>query len=149
MLEEFKKFVARGNMLDLAVGIVIGAAFSGLINSLVNDIIMPPIGFLMGGIDFSNMYFNLSGGAYETLADAQADGAVTINYGMFINNIINFLIVALALFLIVRAYNAMRERSKKEPEAEPNTRVCPECDMTISKKAKRCPHCTAQIGAMA
>jgi large conductance mechanosensitive channel len=146
MIEEFKKFIARGNMLDLAVGIVIGAAFSGLVASLVNDIIMPPIGLLMGGVDFSNLYINLSGGTYDSLEAARTAGAVVIAWGQFINNVINFLIVAFIIFLIVRAYNKMNEMGKKPaPAAEATTRACPQCDMVISVKAKRCPHCTSQL----
>ncbi len=141
MIEEFKKFAVRGNMLDLAVGIVIGAAFTGIVNSLVNDILMPPIGFLFGGADFSDYFINLSGGDYASLAEAQAAGAATINYGMFINNIINFLIVALALFFIVRAFNRMREH----PEEEPTVKGCAYCHMDIPKEATRCPHCTSQL----
>lgn len=147
-LEEFKKFAVRGSMMDMAVGIVIGAAFTGFVNSLVNDILMPPIGFLMGGVDFSDYFINLSGGSYRSLADAQAAGAATINYGAFINSGINFLIVALALFMVVRAFNNMREVGRKpEAEAEPSIRACPYCYMDIPKEATRCPHCTSQLNA--
>jgi large conductance mechanosensitive channel len=146
MIEEFKKFIARGNMLDLAVGIVIGAAFSGLIGSLVSDIIMPPIGFALSGVNFSDYFFDLSRGGYVTLAEAKEAGAPVIAYGSFINNLINFLIVALIMFLIIRAYNHMNERMKPATPGEaPTTRTCPQCDMVISVKAKRCPHCTSQL----
>lgn len=119
MLKEFQKFIMRGNVLDLAVGIIIGAAFTTVVNSLVNDIIMPPIGQLLGGVDFSNIFINLSGGDYATLAAAQEAGAATINIGLFINAIINFLIVGFAVFLLVRSVNTMMERSKKKEEAAP------------------------------
>jgi len=143
--EEFRKFAVRGNMLDMAVGIVIGAAFTGVVSSLVNDILMPPLGFLMGGIDFSDYFINLSGGVYRSLADAQAAGAATINYGAFINNIINFLIVAFALFITVRAMNHMREESATGDKKDASIRVCQYCRMDIPKEATRCPHCTSQL----
>ena len=108
MLEEFKKFAMRGNVIDLAVGVVIGAAFTGIVNSLVKDIIMPPIGWAMGGIDFSNFFFTVKGGAFNTLADAQKAGAVTINYGVFVNAMINFLVVAVALFMLIRVINRIQ-----------------------------------------
>ncbi len=118
MIKEFQKFILRGNVLDLAVGIIIGAAFTAIVNSLVNDIIMPPIGYLLGGVDFSNLFIVLGGGTYPSLADAQAAGAATINYGLFINAIISFLIVALAVFFLVRSVNSLVDRmSKKEEEA--------------------------------
>lgn len=146
MIEEFKKFIARGNMLDLAVGIVIGAAFSALIGSLVSDIIMPPIGYLMSGVNFSDYFLDLSRGSYVTLAEAREAGAPVIAYGQFINQLINFVIVALIMFLIVRAYNRMNEmRKPATPAAEATTRTCPHCDMVISVKAKRCPHCTSDL----
>lgn len=141
MLAEFKKFIARGSMLDLAVGIIIGAAFGGLISSLVNDILMPPIGFLLGGVDFSNLFLDLSGGGYASLAEAQAAGAPTINYGVFINTLISFLIVMVAIFLIVKAYNRMREKGAEESEV----RACPRCQMDIPRTATRCGHCTSDV----
>jgi large conductance mechanosensitive channel len=143
--EEFRKFAVRGNMLDMAVGIVIGAAFTSVVSSLVNDILMPPLGFLMGGIDFSDYFINLSGGVYKSLADAQAAGAATVNYGAFINNIINFLIVAFALFITVRTMNHMRDEAAGANKKDAPIRVCQYCKMDIPKEATRCPHCTSQL----
>lgn len=119
MFEEFKKFIMRGNVLDLAVGIIIGGAFGTIVSSLVNDIIMPPIGMILGNVDFSDLFINLGPGEYASLAAAQEAGAPTINYGLFINNVINFLIVAFAVFLLIRAVNRMQEMGKKEEEAAP------------------------------
>ncbi|HEC24206.1 MAG TPA: large conductance mechanosensitive channel protein MscL [Chloroflexi bacterium] len=146
MLKEFKEFALRGNVLDMAIGIIIGAAFSQIVNSLVNDILMPPIGLLLGRVDFSNLFITLSGGHYETLAAAQEAGAVTINYGLFINNVISFLIVAFAVFLLVRGVNRLQRQAQKEEEAaEPTTKECPYCLSTIPLKATRCPQCTSQL----
>lgn len=119
MLKEFKEFISRGNVVDLAVGIIIGAAFTGIVNSFVNDILMPPVGFVMGGIDFSNYFLNLSGGDYKSLAEAEAAGAATINYGKFINAVINFLIIAVAVFMLVRAINHMRRQQAAAPTVPP------------------------------
>lgn len=119
MLKEFKEFISRGNVVDLAVGIIIGAAFTSIVNSLVNDMIMPPIGWVMGGVDFSNYFINLSGGAYKSLTEAQAAGAATINYGKFINSIMNFFVVAFAVFLLVRAVNRVRRQQAVAPESPP------------------------------
>ena len=145
MLKEFKEFVTRGNVIDMAVGIVIGVAFGAIIASLVSDVIMPPIGLLLGNVDFANLFVVLKEGEiaapYATLKDAQAAGAVTLNYGMFINTIITFLIVAFAIFLVIR-YLA---RLKKEPE--PTTKDCPYCLSAIPIKASRCPQCTSEVGA--
>ena len=146
MIKEFKDFVMRGNVLDMAVGIIMGAAFGTIITSLVKDVIMPPIGLLLGGVDFSNLYILLKAGTtappYATLADAQAASAVTINYGVFINAIITFLLVALILFFVVKGINKL----KKEPvPAPPNTKECPHCLSTIPLKATRCPNCTSQL----
>lgn len=143
---EFKQFIARGNVLDLAVGIIIGAAFNGIVNSLVNDVIMPPIGYILGQIDFSNLYISLSGASYASLAEAQAAGAATINYGLFINSVINFLIVAFVVFLIVRQYNRML-RAPKAPEAKPEIQQCPYCLSDIPAKATRCRECAADLPA--
>ncbi len=118
MLKEFKEFAMRGNVVDMAVGIIIGAAFGSIVKSLVNDVIMPPIGMAIGGIDFSNLFVNLSGGEYESLADAQAAGAATINYGLFLNNVFSFLIVAFAVFLLVKGINSMKRKEEEKP-AEP------------------------------
>lgn len=119
MFEEFKKFIMRGNVLDLAVGIIIGAAFTSIVNSLVNDIIMPPVGLILGGVDFSNLFIDLSGVGYDSLAAAQEAGAATINYGLFINQVINFLIVALVVFLVVRSFNNLMERTRRKEEEAP------------------------------
>jgi large conductance mechanosensitive channel len=148
MLKEFRDFIQRGNMIDLAVGIVIGAAFTAIVNSLVNDIIMPPIGLLLGGVDFSNLFVLIKpgdpAGPYATLAAAQATGAVTLNIGLFINAVISFLIVALAVFLLVKAINKLRGRQEEQP-AEPATKECPLCFTEIPAKATRCPHCTSHL----
>lgn len=150
MLKEFKEFIMRGNVVDMAVGIVIGASFGGIVKSLVDDVLMPPIGLLLGRVDFSNLYLTLREGAtpgpYAALAEAKKAGAVTLNLGLFANTVINFLIVALAIFLVVRAVNRLRDMQKTaEPEAEPTTRQCPFCDSVISIKAVRCPHCTSEL----
>ena len=150
MFKQFKEFALRGNVIDMAVGIIIGAAFSTIVNSLVNDILMPPFGWLLGGVDFENFYFTIKsgipGGPYPSLADAQAAGAVTINYGVFINSLISFLIVALAMFLLIRGINRLQElRAEKEPEAPPTTKSCPFCFTEIPHQAVRCPHCTSQL----
>jgi large conductance mechanosensitive channel len=142
MLREFREFAVKGNVLDMAVGIIIGAAFGKIVTSLVEDVIMPPIGLLLGKVDFSNLFLNLSGGSYPSVAAAKAAGAVTINYGMFLNNIISFVIVAFAVFLVVKSVNRMR---KEPPAAEPTTRECPYCATQISLKAKRCPACTSEL----
>ncbi len=145
MWKEFKEFVLRGNVLDLAVGIVIGAAFGAVVASFVKDILMPPIGLLLGGADFTNYFVVLRGPAdatFATLEAAQKAGAVTWNYGLFINTIINFLIIAFAIFLVVKAYNQV----KKAPAPPPaNTKECPFCLSTIPLKARRCPQCTSEL----
>ena len=145
MLKEFRTFVARGNFFDLAVGIVIGAAFGTVVNSLVKDVIMPPIGLLTSGVDFSELYVNLSGGQYASLAEATEAGAATINYGVFINNVISFFIVAVVLFLLIRQYNRLREGYRGEPEPAPTEKACPHCGMNIPVAATRCPHCTSEL----
>ncbi len=149
MLQEFKKFAMRGNVVDMAVGIIIGAAFGTIVKSLVADVIMPPIGLLLGNVDFSNLFVVLKQGAtagpYETLAIAQEAGAVTINYGAFINTIISFLIVAFAVFLIIRSINKLKAE-EEAPPAEPTTKECPQCFSTIPIKAKRCGFCTSDLG---
>lgn len=142
MWKEFREFVARGNVLDLAVGVIIGAAFGAIVTSLVNDIIMPPIGLILGRVDFSNLFIDLSGQGYATLAAAQEAGAPTINYGNFIQTIINFLIIAFVIFLIVRWAN--RIKSQPEP-ASPTTKPCPYCVSTIPLAATRCPNCTSEL----
>ena len=147
MLKEFKAFVMRGNVLDLAVGIIIGAAFGTIVKSLVDDVIMPPIGLALGNVDFTNLFVLLKEGVkaappYASLADAKAAGAVTVNYGLFINNIVTFLIVAFAVFLVIRAANRLRP---PEAAAAPNTKDCPYCRMPIPVGASRCPQCTSEL----
>ena len=148
MLKEFKDFAMRGNVVDMAVGIIIGAAFGTIVKSLVADVIMPPIGLLLGNVDFANLFVVLKQGAtagpYASLADAQAAGAVSINYGAFINTVISFIIVAFGVFLVIRSINRMRSQ-KEEPAAEPTTKTCPFCQSKIPIKATRCPFCTSQI----
>lgn len=146
MWQEFKTFVARGNVLDLAVGIVLGAAFGTVVSSFVDDVLMPPIGMLSGGIDFSDLYVNLGGGEYESLAAAAEAGAPTINYGVFFNNVLSFLIIAFAVFLVVKAYNRMMVRQQEEPPP-PSEKTCPHCKMTVPVDATRCGHCTSEIAA--
>jgi large conductance mechanosensitive channel len=151
MLAEFRKFALRGNLVDLAVGIIIGSAFTAIVTSLVNDILMPPLGLALGGVDFAELFALLKQGdpigPYATLADAQAAGAVTINYGVFINAIITFLIVAFATFLLVRSINRLElsMREKEEAPAEPTTKDCPYCLSTIPLQATRCAYCTAEL----
>ncbi len=150
MLKEFKNFALRGNVLDMAVGIIIGASFSTIVNSLVNDILMPPFGWFLGGVDFENFYLTIKsgtpGGPYLSLPDARAAGAVTVNYGMFINALISFLIVALAMFLLIRAINRLQENEKTEKsDSIPTNKDCPFCFTSIPVKAKRCPHCTSHL----
>jgi large conductance mechanosensitive channel len=141
MFREFKEFIARGNVFDLAVAVVIGAAFSKIVDSFVKDIIMPPIGLATGGVDFSNLYVNLSGQTYPSLAAAQEAGAATINYGIFLNTLLQFLIVALAVFALVKAYNRLRAR----PPADPTEKECPHCRLLIPIPATRCAHCTSDL----
>ena len=143
MLKEFKEFAMRGNVIDLAVGVIIGAAFGKIVASLVDDIIMPPIGRLLGKVDFKDFFISLDGQHYATLVDAKAHAAPTLNYGLFVNTIINFLIVAFCVFLLVHQVN--RWTRKPQPAAEPATKECPQCTMTIPIRAKKCPHCTTQI----
>ncbi len=142
MWAEFKKFIMRGNVLDLAIGVIIGGAFGAIVQSLVKDIIMPPIGLLLGKVDFANLFINISGTKYASLAAAQEAGAATINYGLFINTVINFLILAFVIFLIVKQVNKLKA---PEPVAEPTTKQCPFCFTDIPKAAKRCPNCTSQL----
>lgn len=143
MIAEFKKFVMRGNVFDLAVGIIIGAAFGKIVSSLVNDIIMPPIGKALGGVNFADLFVNLSGGSYDTLAAAKEAGAATINYGVFLNTIIEFVIVALAVFLLVRWINKLVTPPPAPPA--PATKECPFCLSKVPVKASRCPACTSQL----
>ena len=142
MLKEFREFAMRGNVIDMAVGIIIGAAFGKIVSSLVKDVIMPPIGKLMGNVDFSDLFINLSSGQYDSLKAAQSAGAATINYGIFINTILDFIIVAFAIFMLVRAMNKLK---RKEEPAPVTTKECPECLSSIPIAAKRCSHCTQAV----
>ncbi|WP_051656677.1 large conductance mechanosensitive channel protein MscL [Butyrivibrio sp. AE3004] len=143
---EFREFIMRGNVMDLAVGVIIGGAFQGIINSLVNDVIMPVISALTGGIDFSNWFISLDGSSYSTLAAAQEAGAATLNYGVFITAVINFLLMALVIFCIVKTLNKMSDKIKKEQEEEaPTTKICPRCKSEINIEATKCPCCTSDI----
>jgi len=147
MLKAFKDFALRGNVVDLAIGIVIGGAFSNIVSSFVSDILMPPIGLLLGNTDFSNFFINLSGRRYDSLAAAEEAGAATINYGVFINTILDFVIIAFALFLIVRQINRLQRQKEEEKPAEPTTKQCPYCMTEIPVEATRCPHCTSHLEA--
>ena len=140
MLKEFKAFAMRGNVVDLAVGIIIGAAFGKIVTSLVNDIVMPPIGLVLGRVDFSNLFLNLSGRPYATLAEAKAAGAPTLNVGVFLNTVIDFVIVAFAIFLLIRLINRLHQET-------PTTTACPYCISVIAINASRCPHCTSELQA--
>jgi large conductance mechanosensitive channel len=150
MWKEFKEFILRGNVVDMAVGIVIGAAFGTIVKSLVDDVIMPPIGLLLGNVDFTNLFAVLREGSpagpYAALSAAQEAGAVTINYGLFINTVVSFLIVALVIFLLIRGINRLR-REEEAPPAEPTTKECPYCLSSIPIKATRCPQCTSKLDA--
>ncbi len=145
MLKEFKEFAMRGNVLDMAVGIIIGAAFGKIVTSFVTDILMPPLGLLIGKTDFSGLFLNLSGKGYATLVEAKAAGAPTLNYGMFLNTVVDFLIVAFAIFLLVKQVNRMTR--KPAPAAAPTTKDCPYCISAIPIKAVRCPNCTSELRA--
>jgi large conductance mechanosensitive channel len=144
MLKEFKEFAMKGNVLDMAIGIIIGAAFGKIITSLVADVIMPPIGLILGRVDFSSLFLSLSGTHYDSLAAAKAAGAPTINYGVFLNNVVDFLIVAFVIFLVVRQVNRWK---KPVPAAAPATKECPYCFTAIPIKAMRCPNCTSELRA--
>ena len=149
MLKEFKEFAMRGNVVDMAVGIIIGAAFGAIVKSLVDDVIMPPIGMLLGNVDFSNLFAVLKEGAtvaapYASLAEAKKAGAITINYGIFINSVISFLIVAFAVFLLIRSINRLKEK-EEAPAAALATKECPFCVSPIALKATRCPNCTSDL----
>jgi large conductance mechanosensitive channel len=142
MLKEFKTFIMRGNVIDLAIAVIIGAAFGRIVTSFVNDILMPPIGYALGGLDFSDLFISLDGQSYDSLAAAKAAGAATINYGVFLTTVLDFLIVAFFVFLIVKAMNAMQ---KPPAPAEPTTKECPHCFTQIPIKATRCPNCTSEL----
>jgi len=142
MLKEFRDFAMKGNVVDLAVGVVIGVAFGKIVDSLVNDVIMPPIGKLLGGVDFSNLFFVLGAGEFASLKAAKDAGAATLNYGVFINAIVNFTIVAFSLFIVVKGINRMR---REKAPAAPTTKTCPQCQMDIPIKAVKCGHCTSSV----
>lgn len=150
MLKEFKVFAMRGNVIDMAVGIIIGAAFGTIIGTLVSEVLMPPIGLLLGNVDFSNLFLVLKegkiAGPYATVAAAKEAGAVTLNYGLFVNTVVNFLIVAFAVFFLVRGMNALKKK-EEAPPAVPTTKECPHCLSTIPIKATRCGHCTSELKA--
>ena len=146
MLKEFREFVMRGNVLDMAVGIIMGAAFGKIVSVFVSDVLMPPIGRLLGSVDFSNLFINLSDKPVNTLAEAKAAGAATINYGLFFNTVIDFLIVAFAIFLLIRQVNRLKRQPAPAP-AVPTTKDCPYCLSGIAIKATRCPHCTSDLKA--
>ncbi|MCM2266001.1 MAG: large-conductance mechanosensitive channel protein MscL [Desulfuromonadales bacterium] len=151
MFKEFKEFAMRGNVLDMAVGIIIGGAFGTIISSMVNDVLMPPIGLALGNVDFTNLFIVLKDGTkavapYAALADAKAAGAVTINYGLFINSVVSFVIVAFCVFMLIRTMNRLKREEAAAP-AEPTTRDCPFCYSAIAIKASRCPHCTSEVKA--
>ena len=145
MFKEFKEFVSKGNVMDLAVGVIIGAAFGKIVASLVDDIVMPVVGLLLGKIDFSNLYINLSGGTYASLAEAKKAGAATLNYGLFINVMIDFLIIALVIFMMVKWVNKLRRPAPAPAPAAPTTKDCPFCFSAIPIKAVRCPACTSEL----
>jgi len=144
MWKEFREFAIKGNAIDLAIGVVLGAAFGGIVKSLVDDMIMPPIGKIVGGVDFSNLFLVLGSGTYSSLKAAKEAGAATLNYGLFLNTIINFLIIAAALFFVVKGINTLK-REKPAPAAAPTTKDCPQCATEIPIKARRCPHCTSNL----
>jgi len=149
MMKEFKEFAVKGNVVDMAVGIIIGAAFGTIVKSFVADVIMPPIGLLLGDVDFANLFMILKEGAtagpFATLAEAQAAGAVTLNYGAFINTIVSFLIVAFAIFIVIKNINKLKKKEEEAPAAAPTTKECPHCFSTINIKAVRCPNCTSEL----
>ncbi len=145
ILEEFKAFVMRGNVIDMAVGVIIGGAFGKIVSSMTADIIMPPIGLLLGKVDFSSLYINMSGKVYASLAEAQKAGAPTLNYGIFLNNVINFVIIAFVIFIMIKQLNKLQKPAKPTPATAPTTKECPFCCSTVAIKAVRCPNCTSQF----
>ena len=147
MWKEFKAFAMRGNVIDLAIGVILGGAFGKIVTSFVTDILMPPIGMLLGKVDFANLFIDLSGEGYASLAAAQEAGAATINYGLFFNAVLDFIIVAFVIFLVIRQINKMKKKEKPAPPAEPTTKACPYCFTDIPIKATRCPHCTSELGS--
>lgn len=146
MLKEFKEFAMRGNVMDMAIGIILGTAFGAIVTSMVNDVLMPPIGLVMGGADFTDLFVNLGDGAYPTLAEAQEAGAPVIAYGAFLNRVIDFLIVAFVIFLVVKQMNRLKRKEEGAPP-EPTEKACPYCATQIPVAATKCPHCTSQLQA--
>jgi large conductance mechanosensitive channel len=146
MLKEFKEFAMKGNVLDMAIGVIIGAAFGKIVTSFVNDVLMPPLGLLLGRMDFSSLFINLSGTSYPTLAEAKKAGAATLNYGLFLNTVIDFVIVAFVIFLLVKQVNRMRAPAPAPAPAP--SKECPYCTSSIPVKAKRCPQCTADLAGL-
>jgi large conductance mechanosensitive channel len=144
MFKEFKEFAMRGNVMDMAIGIILGAAFGKIVASFVKDVLMPPIGMLLGGVDFTNLFAVLGEGEFETLAAAQEAGVATVNYGVFVNTVLDFLIVAFAIFIVVRQMNKLKKK-EEAPPAEPTKKDCPQCLSEIPIKATRCGHCTSQL----
>lgn len=147
MLKEFKEFALKGNVVDLAIGVIIGTAFGKIVTSLVNDVIMPLVGLLLGKVDFSNLFINLSGVPYDTLAEAKAAGAATLNYGLFLNTVVDFLIISFSIFLAVKQINRFK-RKQEEAKAPVVTKECPYCITTIPIRATRCPNCTSVLEAV-
>ena len=148
MLKEFKEFAMKGNVVDMAIGIIIGGAFGQIVSSMVGDILMPPIGLLMGRVNFSSLYVNLSGGTFDSLAKAKEAGAATINYGLFLNTVINFIIVAFVIFMLVKQMNRLKKAEAPAPAAAPTTKDCPACLSHVPLKATRCAYCTGELRAM-
>ena len=144
MLKEFREFALRGNAVDLAIGVIIGAAFGAIVTSMVNDVLMPPIGKVLGGVDFTNLFLVLGSGQFPSLKAAKDAGAATLNYGVFLNTVINFVIIAFVLFAVVKVMNRLK-REEPAPAAVPTTKDCPFCATAVPLKATRCPHCTSQI----
>lgn len=147
MFREFKEFALRGNVLDMAVGIIIGGAFGKIVSSFVTDVVMPPIGLLLGKVDFSSLFINISGTPYTALADAKAAGAATINYGLFLNSVVDFVLVAFAIFLLIRQVNRFNRQKEAAVPAPPSAKDCPYCITSIPLAATRCPHCTSELKA--
>jgi large conductance mechanosensitive channel len=147
MLKEFKEFAMKGNLLDMAIGIILGAAFGKIISSLVADVLMPPIGLLLGKVDFSNLFLVLGDQTFKSLAEAKAAGAPTVNYGIFFNTILDFVIVALVIFLLIKQVNRLKREEAPAPAAAPTTKDCPYCLSAVALKASRCPHCTSDLKA--
>lgn len=150
MIQEFKEFIARGNVIDLAVGVIIGGAFGKIVSSLTEDLIMPPIGLVLGKVDFNSLFVSLNGQAYESLAKAREAGAPVLAFGSFFNQVVSFLIIAFCVFLLVKAVNKLNREKEDAPAAPaPATRECPECLSTVALKARRCPHCTSSLEPVA